>query len=461
MNEKSRGVQFLGLEIAWHAIRAGQASDGTAHLLTGAQEAIAQGALDTAARALSTALPQLAADEREAAALLLAEVLQEQGRWAESASIIDTECSQETSGLGTVFSIIAAHRTAASTAEQLRLDVQHLLDIIRSDRPLRIRLQAVNAAAQLMGDILDRSTASALYGAASALHGDVLAEDDRTQLDLCLSQLLYYSGRQAAAWEALVQLAEHFQRRGIANSRLVRVYGGIGAVRCYEGKYEDARTAYQTGYSIAVRIGNEQQQSLLAAQIGLCLLRLGEYKELLDWTRHAAPEGMASRYQMIQVSYYCAFALAMTGDSSAAIQEMESLHARLPPGGPAWLIQARQLLGADIRFLCGQRAAAVAQAREAIGVPPVLHATSFAGPFARWLALCSDGRDPAELLPILNELSCRINELDLLDRVEVLCAKQILGEARWFEAEDLLRSTLASLPPAVAGQLRRLGVLGF
>jgi hypothetical protein len=358
-----------------------------------------------------------------------------------------------------VFSIIAAHRTAAPTAAQLRLDVQHLLDIIRSDRPLRIRLQAVNAAAQLMGDILDRSTASALYNAAVELHGDALAEDDRTQLDLCLSQLLYYSGQQAAASAALVKLVEHFQRRGIANSRLVRVYGGIGAVRCYEGKYEDARTAYQAGYSIAVRIGNEQQQSLLAAQISLCLLRLGEYKELLDWTRHAAPQGLASRYQMIQVSYYSAFALAMLGDSSAAIQEMESLDARIPPGGPAWLIQARQLLGADIRRLCGQRAAATAQAQQAIGAPPVLHATSFAGPFARWLALCSDGKNSAELLPILNELSSRINELDLLDRVEILCAKQILGDTGNFEIEDLLRSTLASLPPAVAGQLRRLGVL--
>ena len=459
MNEKSRGVQFLGLEIAWHAIRAGQVSDATEHLLTGAQEAIAQGALDTAARALSTALPQLAAVERQAAALLLAEVLQEQGRWAESASIIDTECSQEASGLGTVFSIIAAHRTSALTAEQLRLDVHHLREIISSERPLRIRLLAVNAAAQLMGDILDRSIASALYSAALTLHGYALAADDCTQLDLCLSQLLYYSGQQAAASEALVRLVENFQRRGIANSRLVRVYGGIGAVRCYEGKYEDARIAYQTGYSIAVRIGNEQQQSLLAAQLSLCLLRLGEYKELLEWTKHAAPEGLASRYQMIQASYYCAFALAMLGDSSGAIQEFESLDARIPPGGSAWLIQARQLLRADILCLCGERAAAAAQAREAVGVPPVLHAPSFAGPFARWLALCADGKDPPELLPVLDELSSRMDELDLLDRVEVLCARRILGEASRVEIEDLLRSTLASLPPAVAGQLRRLGVL--
>jgi DNA-binding SARP family transcriptional activator len=459
MNEKSRGVQFLGLEIAWHAIRAGQASDVAEHLLTGAQEAIAQGALDTAAKALSTALPQLAAVEREAAALLLAEALQEQGRWVESASIIDTECSQESTGLGKVFSIIAAHRTAAPTAEQLHRDVKHLLEIISSDREVHIRLQAVNAAAQLMGDVLDRSIASGLYSAAFALHGDALAEDERTQLDLCLSQLLYYSGQQAAASEALARLVEHFQTRGIANSRLVRVYGGIGAVRCFEGKYEEARIAYQTGYSVAVRIGNEQQQSLLAAQHSLCLLRLGEYKELLEWTSHAAPDGVASRYQLIQVSYYSAFALAMLGESRTAIQEFESLGARIPPGGPAWLIQTRQLLGADILCLSGERAVAAAQAREALGVPPILHAPSFAGPFARWLALCSDGKDRPEHLQVLNELSSRMDELDLLDRAEVLCARRILGEGRAVETEDLLRSTLASLPPAVAGQLRRLGVL--
>ena len=81
------------------------------YLLRGAQEAIAQGALDVGARALSTALPHLRQQDREAAALLLAEVLQEQGRWGESTSVLAAECHHDASGLGSVFAIMAAHRT--------------------------------------------------------------------------------------------------------------------------------------------------------------------------------------------------------------------------------------------------------------------------------------------------------------------------------------------------------------
>jgi tetratricopeptide (TPR) repeat protein len=460
LDESSRGVQFLGLEIAWHAIRAGQAAGVAQYLLKGAQEAISQGALDTAARALTTALPQLSAHEREAAALLLAEVLQEQGRWGESASILDTECARETSGLGTVFSIIAAHRTATSSGDQLLHDIEHLQSIVDSHRPLRIRLQAVNAAAQLMGDIRDPGPAGALYQVASQIHADTLTEDDRIQLDLCRAQFLYYSGHQEAASSALMRLVKQFKDRGVVNSRLVRVYSGIGAVRCYQGQYEEAKTAYQSGYSVAVRIGNEQQQGLLAAQLALCCLRLGEYRELLERSGMAAPVGAFSPYQEIQVAYYRAFAYSMLGDPNTAVQAFEALGTRQPPEGPAWLTQAWRLLRADILCLCGQRMAAIHQAREAVGLrQPVLHALSFAGAFARWLALSSEGQHSGTVRSMLGDLSRRMDELDTLDRVEVICARLIMGEGRGSDLEILLRKYLAGLPPAVAGQLQRLGVL--
>jgi hypothetical protein len=460
INDQARGVPFLGLETAWHAIRAGQAADATEHLLKGAQGAIAQGALDTAARALGTALPQLTANEREATALLLAEVLQEQGRWSESASILDRECANEASGLGSIFSILAAHRTLRSTATQLVDDVQRLHSIIASDRPLRIRLQAVNAAAQLMGDIRDRGMSYNLFEAASTLQETALTEDDRAHLELCRTQFLYFAGHQEEASHALAHLAHRFQSKGVVNARLVRVYGGIGAVRCYQGMYADAKAAYLLGYSVAKRIGNEQQQGLLAVQLMLCLLRLGEYTELLEWSRQAAPLTMSSHYQEIQIAYYRSFALAMLGQGGGAMQEFESLEARIPAEGPSWLLQAWKLLRADILCLCGQTAAAVAQARDGVGLPhPVLHAHSFAGPFARWLALTGKEQGTSHTVSIIDDLSHRLGELDTLDRVEVMCARLMLSQQGREELESLLREYLASLPPAVVGQLRRLGAL--
>jgi tetratricopeptide (TPR) repeat protein len=460
IDEESRGAQFLVLEIAWHAIRAGQLTGVATYLLKGAQQAIAQGALDAAARALSTALPHLGDDDRRATALLLAEVLQEQGRWAESASVLMDECRSEPSGLGTVFSIVAAHRAATSTAERLICDVHHLQSLVDSDKELRVRLLAVNAAAQLMGDIRDRQVARALYTPASRLRECELSEDDKTQLDLCRAQLLYYSGHQEAACELLINLAAFLQSKGIVNSRLARVYAGLGAVRCYQGKYEEAKAEFQSAYAVAARIGNEPHQAALAANLELCCLRLGEYHEQLNWSIVAGLSGQFSGYQRVQAAYYQSVGLAMLGKSSEALELFDSPDAGIAAGSPAWLLQAWGFHRADILYLCGCHAAALAQGREAIGYPPGLHAPSFAGAFARWLALVSVHDDlTSESCRVLDDLSSRTDEFDMLDRVEIICGRLILGDRNRSHLEDLLRSYLIRLPPAVSSQLQRLGVL--
>lgn len=464
MEEERRGVRFLGLEIAWHATRAGRAADVPAYLLRGATEAIAQGALDAAARALSTALRQLAPDDHTAAALLLTEVLQEQGRWAESANVLLTESVACTSAIGTVFAILAEHRTTAPTGQQLARDVVRLHSIVTSDSPPRVRLKAANAAAQLMGDVRDPSISHALLTAVEELNRDSLTEDEQSQLYLCRAQLLYYSGRQRATLEALTNLVASFHARGIANSNLVRVYTGLGAVRCYEGKYEEARAEYSAGYSIAVRIGNEPQQAILAAQLALCCLRLGEYSEQLEWSRKAAAIGHPfSRYQELQAAYYQAFALAMRGDAEGSLQAFAALDSRIPPESPPWLTQAWKLLRADILCLCGQHAAALSQAREALALPhPVLRAPSFAGVFARWLALVSEREGTlGAMSSLLEDLGHKLDDFDAIDRVEITCARLIASSSVVVTGslQSELAGQLVELSPAVVTQLDRLGAL--
>ena len=464
IDEDRRGVRFLGLEIAWHATRAGRTAEVPAYLLRGATEAIAQGALDAAARALSTALRHLAPSDHRAAALLLTEVLQEQGRWKESVTVLSTENVAQSSAVGTVFSILAEHRTAAPTGDQLARDVRRLHSIVDSDSSLPVRLKAANAAAQLMGDVRDQSISHSLLTAVKKLHPDGLTEDEQSQLDLCRAQLLYYAGRQRATLEVLTDLAASLHARGIANSTLVRVHAGLGAVRCYEGKYEAARAEYSSGHSIAVRIGNEPQQAILAAQLALCCLRLGEYSEQLEWSKKAAATCHPfSRYQELQVAYYHAFALAMRGDAGGSLQTFAALDSRIPPESPPWLTQAWKLLRADILCLCGQHSAALSQAREALAFPhPVLRAPSFAGAFARWLALVSEREGALDTTrSILDELGCKLDDFDAIDRVEITCARLIAGSPA--VAGDCLRSVLtrqlAELSPAVVTQLDRLGAL--
>jgi tetratricopeptide (TPR) repeat protein len=257
----------------------------------------------------------------------------------------------------------------------------------------------------------------------------------------------------------LTSLLALFRGRGIVNSRFVRVRAGLGALCLHQGRYEEAKLEFEAGYALAARLGNESQQSNHAAHLALCYLRLGEYRELLEWSRKA---GQISLFSKIQLPYYQAFALAMLGDSSAAIQTFDSLEFRLPPMSPAWLIQAQKLLRADILQLCGYHTAALEQARDAVSWPkPVLHEPAFAGTFARWLALLSKGEnDYCAAEYVINTLSAKMTELDAIDRVELTCARLMLGWPNSLELEDQLRVYLADLPPAVAAQLMRLGAIG-
>jgi hypothetical protein len=47
----------------------------------------------------------------------------------------------------------------------------------------------------------------------------------------------------------------------------------------------------------------------------------------------------------------------------------------------------------------------------------------------------------------------------MLDRVELICGRLILGGESRLQLEDQLRTYLAALPPAVSIQLQRLGAL--
>jgi tetratricopeptide (TPR) repeat protein len=462
MEEERRGVRFLALEIAWHATRAGRAAEVPAFLLRGAREALSQGALDAAARALRTALPQLATPDQCDARLLLAEVLQEQARWSESTAVLLGQEAAYSSAVGTVLVLLAEHRMAASTGETLIRAVTRLLGIIAEDPSHRVRLRAANAVAQLMGDVRDRSLSRAVLSAVERVHREDLTEDERPQLDLSLAQLLYYSGHHRAVLKVLTDLSEGLHERGCISSTLVRVHSGLGVLRCYNGEYERARTEFCTARAIALQIGNEAQEATLAANLALCCLRLGNYSENLKWSSRAAGIG-CSRYQSLQVAYYHAFGLAMRGDAREALQTIAAQESKIPSDGAPWLLQAWKLHRADILYLCGQQAAAMAQARDAIPWPkPVLHAASFAGAFARWLALVA--RDEGALhtiRPVLDELGSNPSDYDAVDRAEITCARLIAhgSEDDEDDLSRLLTKDLTKLPPAVVTHLARLGAL--
>ena len=291
--------------------------------------------------------------------------------------------------------LLAEHRTAVHTRDQLSLDVERLLSIVRSDGSPQVKLKAVNAATQFMGDIRDPAIAETLFQAVHTLGPDGFTEDENSQLGLCRGQLLYYMGRQKNSYALLKDLADTLKARRIANSTLIRIHAGLGAAQCFEGKYDEARAEFRAGYAIAVRIGNESRQFGLAADIALCCLRLGEYGEQHAWNgRASATDGHGARYQDLQAAYYHAFALAMRGDRQSASEVMAQANAKVPPRKPPWMLPAWKFFRTDIQNICDHRAAALERTKDALGFPnPVLRAPSFAGGFARSLALVACNED--------------------------------------------------------------------
>ena len=272
-------------------------------------------------------------------------------------------------------------------------------------------------------------------------------------------------GAAKNSYALLKHLADTLKARRIANSTLIRIHAALGAAQCFEGKYDEARAEFRAGYAIAVRIGNESRQFGLAADIALCCLRLGEYGEQHAWNgRASATDGHGARYQDLQAAYYHAFALAMRGDRQSASEVMAQANAKVLPGSPLWMLQAWKFFRTDILCLCGHRAAALEQAKDALEFPnPVLRCSSFAGFFARSLALVACNEDGTKDVSskCLEELWGQIDRLDALShRAEIMCARLLLGMNG--ETEDLRRALvrqLAKLPAPISSHLEPLGVL--
>ncbi|MGH7657425.1 MAG: hypothetical protein ACREL6_04255, partial [Gemmatimonadales bacterium] len=92
------GEAIPGLEVAWHCIRSGRMNEATEHLLRGAEEAMNRGAPHEAEIALSAVTDHLPESHRSNAQLLMADALQEQGRWQESLDYLQNARSSNTVG---------------------------------------------------------------------------------------------------------------------------------------------------------------------------------------------------------------------------------------------------------------------------------------------------------------------------------------------------------------------------
>jgi hypothetical protein len=232
------------------------------------------------------------------------------------------------------------------------------------------------------------------------------------------------------------------------------------------GEYSQAQSEFSKAYDVASRLGNDTLRAGASAQLALCCGRLGDYKEQLAWSNTAfATFGIPfAGYTELQAAYYASFAYVMTGYPMKALDTMSKVRTRIPTSVIPWLKQAFLLLEADILHLTGQFTAALTSAREGLDYKSLtLHSASFAGLFARWLAVTArtpEERHSARLY--LDSIISNLDRHDALDQVEILCACVHIEAGRFggdVEMRRILKAKLAKLPLAITDQLIRLGLL--
>jgi hypothetical protein len=154
---------------------------------------------------------------------------------------------------------------------------------------------------------------------------------------------------------------------------------------------------------------------------------------------------------------------ALLGHIEKAREVILRLDSELPGTSPDWVKQAQLFHKADVQLLAGRRSEAFASAAQALGDPPVLHSSFFAGAFARWMALTSVGSQrESDAQNQIKELCGRLERFDALDQVEILCATCILGRVKREDDAEiwmLIERKLAGLPQAISEQLIQLQVL--
>jgi len=461
--------EVSGLEIAWHCVRAGRREEALPHLLSGARQAMRRGAAHLAQRALETALPGMSERDSTDARLILAEALQEQGRWRESLDLL--RCTpihgNDAAMYAEVLEASALRRLGSHYVAELQARIPRLICLAHQGSAPRTRVKAAQVIAYLAIEVRDRQLAQTLLGGLQESPDQADDEDVSSQWDLTRALLLRLIGETAASEELVTSAIEKLHASGTVNLLAVQLVGVLGTLNTLEGKYSEAVANFLRCHELAARAGIETIVAEMAGNLSLSYGRLGDYTLQLEWANRVPnPWGTEfAGFIEVQVAYNKGIAHGMRGQPGLIADTIASLERRMDDSLAPWILQAWQLWKADLLALMGRRSEAIIIARRTFtcfGLSSL--ASSFTGALDRWLGVaCAPGEQRRTARLLLQTHVGKLAEFDALDQVEILCAALELAEsgAERLESEKALQERLQTTPMGVVTLLRRLEFVPF
>ncbi|MGH9196537.1 MAG: hypothetical protein ACRD1T_12445, partial [Acidimicrobiia bacterium] len=232
IQDEQTGSSALGLEIAWHCIRAGRTHEATPYLLRGARDARNQGAVHTAERGLSTALNHLLLPERREAVILLAEVLQDQGEWSQLLALLDREFSareREESCITRILTMMAESHLLGYDTQATDKNLRFATAVIESTSAASVRIAAARMAAFFVGDLRDSSWAQRVLHAVSTIQTVGLTTDELSRIALVKAILLFQLHDKKSSLDEIEAAAAYLDERKTASSIACYLQAGLGA----------------------------------------------------------------------------------------------------------------------------------------------------------------------------------------------------------------------------------------
>ncbi|MEO5826693.1 MAG: AAA family ATPase [Gemmatimonadales bacterium] len=455
-----------GLEIAWHLVRADRLADAIPYLLAGGRESIRRGGPHEADLALSTGLPALTGEARRGAILLLAEALQELGRWDESLRVLDggdAGFSESEECCRTVLRIVARRWLGRLSHEELLSNTECLIGIVTSQQMMpAVRVLACSASIRLIGLTQDPAHMAQLENAVHGLRHTILDIYERLHVLLADAWLRGARRELPAALRTLEEAICLAVSSASASSLVVRLHLGKGNLLCLLGLYDKALEPLNCAEVMAKRLDNPALRAECTSQLALAEGRLGNAAGQVTRAREALQLFPTVEWSAVAVGAAHELGLGLCAEGRHAEAEMliTEMKAQRPKNPPAWLGQASLLGDADILWLCGRSKRAIVMGRAGTtGQFEGLHNIAYAGMYARWRALVAiaDEKVP-QALADLTQTFPDPRLLDPKDEAEVLASLVLLESREGIRSarRQALQARISSLPlgaSAVAAKL--------